>query len=334
MNDTSPVFELEPRVRRIVGFVNRLDRGRGEVTMAQRREADAGVSKRLGWLVMPRGPKPAEQRDVLVPVEGGRIRVRLYVPQGAGPFPLHVFLHGGGWCVGTIGARDPRCRAIAAGAGCVVASVEYRLAPENLYPTAPEDCYAALGWLVDHAGELGIDVTRVAVGGESAGGNLAAVVCLMARDRNGPAIVHQWLDVPATDLTMSQPSVRNTPDGFLLSYRDMVEFRDSYLPDTSLATEPYASPLHAVGHGLGLSGLPPARILTCGADPLRDDGRVYAEALTAAGVPVEHVHLAGHVHPSFAFTRLVRSAAADERAAIGSLASAFGTAGGLKGSTL
>jgi acetyl esterase len=205
-----------------------------------------------------------------------------------------------------------------------VASVEYRLAPENLYPTAPEDCYAALCWLVEHEEELGIDPTRVSVGGESAGGNLAAVVCLMARDRNGPTIVHQWLDVPATDLTMSQPSVRNTPDGYLLTYRDMVEYRDSYLPDVSLATEPYASPLHAAGHGAGLRGLPPARILTCGADPLRDDGRVYAEALTAAGVPVEHVHLAGHVHPSFAFTRLVRSATADERGAIASLARAFG----------
>ena len=323
----SPVFDLEPSVRRIVGLANRLDRPRANVTMAQRREADAGVAKRLGWVFMPAGPKSGEQRDVLVPVDGGRIRVRLYVPPGAGPLPLHVFLHGGGWCVGTIGARDRRCRAIAAGARCIVASVEYRLAPENFYPTAPEDCYAALCWLVDHAREHSVDRTRIAVGGESAGGNLAAVVCLMARDRNGPSIAHQWLDVPATDLTMSQPSVQNTPDGFLLTYADMVEFRDSYLPDVSLATEPYASPLHAVGHGLGLSGLPPARILTCGADPLRDDGRVYAEALTAAGVPVEHVHLPGHVHPSFAFTRLVRSAAADERSAIASLARAFGAAG-------
>jgi acetyl esterase len=320
----APTFELESRVRRIVGVVNRLDRGRGDVTMAERREADAGLSKRLGWVVMPRGPAPAQQRDLLVPVEGGRIRVRLYVPRGSGPFPLHVFLHGGGWCVGAIGARDPRCLAIVAGAACIVASVEYRLAPENLYPTAPEDSYAALCWLVDHADELGIDTTRVAVGGESAGGNLAAVVCLMARDRDGPTIVHQWLDVPATDLTMSQPSVHNTPDGYLLTYRDMVEYRDSYLPDVSLATEPYASPLHAAVHGPGLRGLPPARILTCGADPLRDDGRVYAAALTAAGVPVEHVHLSGHVHPSFAFTRLVRSAAAEERAAIASLARAFG----------
>jgi acetyl esterase len=316
-------FELEPRVRRVVGLVNRLDRGRDEVTMAERREADAGISKRFGWVVMPRGPEPAEQRDVLVPVDGGRIRVRLYVPTGSGPFPLHVFFHGGGWCVGTIGARDPRCRAISAGAACIVASVEYRLAPENLYPTAPEDCYGALCWLVDHADELGIDRTRVAVGGESAGGNLAAVVCLMARDRNGPTIVHQWLDVPATDLTMSQPSVHNTPDGYLLTYHDMVEYRDAYLSDVSLATEPYASPLHATLHGPGLSDLPPARILTCAADPLRDDGRVYAEALTAAGVPVEHVQLAGHVHPSFAFTRIVRSAAADERAAIASLTRAF-----------
>jgi acetyl esterase len=247
--------------------------------------------------------------------------VRLYVPHVAGPAPLYVFLHGGGWCIGGLDERDPRCRAISAGANCVVASVDYRLAPENAYPTPPEDCYAALTWLAAHADELGIDPTRIAIGGESAGANLAAVVCLMARDRSGPAIRHQWLDVPPVDLTMSQPSVRSVPDGHLLDMDIILEFRQAYLDDLDHMTEPYASPLLADD----LSGLPPAWIMSCEYDKLRDDGTAYASALKEAGVPVESQILAGHVHPSFAFTRLIPSAKAYEREAIAALAQALHT---------
>jgi acetyl esterase len=310
---------LEPRVAKIVKLMNALDRRPDGSTMAQRRAASAALARRGAALVMPKGPAPAEQRDILVPVAGGQIVVRLYVPHGPRPAPLHVFLHGGGWCIGTLDERDPRCRAISAGARCVVASVDYRLAPENAYPTPPEDCYAALCWLVDHADELGIDPDRVSVGGESAGANLAAVLCLMARDRSGPAIRHQWLDVPAVDLTMSQPSVRSVPDGHLLDLDGILDFRLAYLGDLDRMTEPYASPLLADD----LSGLPPAWIMSCEFDKLRDDGIAYARALTEAGVPVASQVLAGHVHPSFAFTRLVPSAAAYERDAIAALARAL-----------
>ena len=310
---------LDPRVRRIVQLMSALD-SRGEDTpMVDRRRASAATATRLGFLVMPKGPEPADQTDRLVPVAGGTIIVRVYRPHGPGPFPLYIFLHGGGWCVGTLGERDARCRAIAAGAQCVVASVDYRMAPENTYPTPGEDCYAALRWLAEHAAELNVDPSRIAIGGESAGANLAAVTCLMARDRSGPKICHQWLDVPATDLTLAQPSITSVPDGHLLDRSDIDRYLACYLADPAQATEAYASPLLADD----LTGLPPAWIMSAEFDKLRDDGKVYADALDAAGVPVTYRLLSGHVHPSFAFTRLVPSAKAYEEAAISALAAAF-----------
>ncbi|MEO6987127.1 MAG: alpha/beta hydrolase [Aquihabitans sp.] len=312
---------LEPRVSKIVGVLTRLD-NRQEVTMPERRRISAATARRFGRLVMPAGPSPARQHDVLVPVAGGKIIVRIYRPHGPGPFPLHVFVHGGGWCAGTIEERDPRCREISAGAQCVVASVAYRLAPENTFPSAPEDVYASLEWLVTHADDLDVDPSRVAIGGESAGANLAAVVSLMTRDRSGPQLCHQWLDVPATDLTMSQPSVTSVADGYLLDRRDMDEYLACYLPDPADALLPLASPLFADSH----KGLPPAWIMSAEYDKLRDDGVSYAAKLKSAGVPVRHQVLEGHVHPSFAFTRIIPSAKAYEREAIAALASAFAEA--------
>lgn len=313
---SSDNLELEPGVRRLVAIANRMDRSDPDKLMPEQRVESAALARRLSSLVIRSPRRAGTQSDVLVPVDGGRITVRIYHPHKPTPgLPLHVFFHGGGWCVGTLDERDGRCRAIAAGAGCVVASVDYRMAPENRYPTAPEDCYAAVCWLVDHSAEFGADPSWLSVSGESAGANLAAVVCLMARDRSGPEIAYQWLDVPATDLTMSQPSIRSTPSGYLLDFERMVEYRDLYLADEGQQTEPYASPLHAED----LSGLPTAWILTCGADPLRDDGRAYVDGLRSAGVAVEHVHLEGHVHPSFAFTRMFRSAAKYETSAVAAL---------------
>ncbi|MCC6225429.1 MAG: alpha/beta hydrolase [Microthrixaceae bacterium] len=311
---------LERRVRALVGVLGRLDpEDRLEVPMAQRRAAAARLSRAGARFVMAPGPDPASVSHQLVPVEGGRILVRVHHPVGRGPHPLYVFLHGGGWCVGTLEERDPRCRAISAGARCAVATVDYRMAPENQFPTAPEDCYSALCWLVENASQLGIDSSRVAIGGESAGGNLAAVTCLMARDRDGPKICHQWLDVPATDATLSQEGHRAVGDGYLLDHAAIIDYLDHYLPSAELACHPYVSPLLAPD----LSGLPPAWIMTAEFDQLRGDGEAYAAALVAAGGEATHVRLAGHVHPSFAFTRLVPSAAAYERDAIAALAAAF-----------
>lgn len=313
---------LDRRVAAIVR-IGRLQPDDLATPMAVRRERSAQRS-RQGWrLVMPSGPEPARTRDVTIPVDGGTIRARVLHPHGPGPHPLYVFFHGGGWCTGTVHEREPRCRAVSAGASCVVASVDYRMAPENQYPVPPEDCFAATRWLVDHAADLDVDPRRVAVGGESAGANLAAVVALMARDRGGPRLCHQWLDVPATDLTLSQEGHRNVADGYLLDAATIDDYLAHYLRDPSQATEPYASPLLADD----LSGLPPAWIMTAGYDRLRGDGEAYAAALEAAGVAARHVRLAGHVHPSFAFTRLVPSAAAYERDAIAALAAAFAAAG-------
>ena len=310
---------LEPRLHPLV-LLGRLA-GKGDLakSMAVRREESARLSRSLGWTVMRPGPEPAETIDRQVPAEGGSIRVRLYRPAGVGPFPLYVFLHGGGWCVGTIDERDPRCRAISAGARCVVASVEYRMAPENQFPTPPEDCYAALLWLAAHVDELGLDGSRIAIGGESAGANLAAVVCLMARDRGGPRLCHQWLDVPATDATLSQSGHRDVRDGYLLDRDVIQDYTDHYLADPALVTEPYVSPLLAADH----SGLPPAWIMSAEFDKLRGDADAYAKALTEAGVSVQSTRLAGHIHPSFAFTRLLRSSLEYENRAIAALVAAF-----------
>ena len=310
-------MQLEPSVRRLVTVMNRLDRRDETLSWSRRRQDSAAISRKFRGVVMPPGPKMASESEVTIEVDGGRIVLRVYRPR-AGRLPVHLFLHGGGWCVGSLDERDPRCRTIAAGADCVVVSVDYRMAPENAFPTAPEDCFRALQWVASDANPLGVDATRISVSGESAGGNLAAVLCLMTRDRGGPPIAYQWLDVPATDLTMQQPSVVSTPSGYLLDHAQMVEYRDAYLLSDADQTAPYASPFHADD----LSGLPPAWILTCSADPLRDDGTVYAARLRSSGVSVVEERLEGHVHPSFAFTRIA-SAADYERRAVAALRAAL-----------
>src|SRR5690606_4532718 len=163
---------LDPRLRPVVRLARWLERDEA-LPMPERRARMAAQARRGRWLVMPAGPR-CRERDLAAPVEGGVVRVRLYEPpDGRGPLPLHVFLHGGGWCIGTLEERDPRCRQIAVGARCAVASVDYRLAPEHPYPVPLEDCYAALVWLVEQAADLGLDASRVSIGGESAGANLA-----------------------------------------------------------------------------------------------------------------------------------------------------------------
>ena len=200
----------------------------------------------------------------------------------------------------------------------MVASVDYRMAPENAFPVPRDDCFAALCWLVDHADALGVDPTRVSVGGESAGANLAALLCLMARDRGGPAICFQWLDVPATDLTMTQPSVDRLGTGYGLTKLNMERYVAAYLRDHD-PKDPSASPLFADD----LSGLPPALIATMEYDPFRDDGLAYAARLRESGVEVTHHDLDGMVHASFAFTRLLPTAHAYEQQAVAALRREF-----------
>ena len=272
-------------------------------TDAFRKACDDGVLA-LHKFVREPGPLHAVV-DVAVPVEGGEVPGRLYVPNEREQQPLHLHLHGGGWWMGSIDTVDPMARELAAGSGLAVLSLGYRLAPEHRWPTAPEDVYAALCWVDDHPVELGFTPTSLSVGGESAGANLAAVVSLMARDRGGPALAAQWLDVPAVDVTLpSTPSVDAYGSGYGLELGHMPMILDWYV-DTEQRSHPYVSPARAED----LSDLPPAIITTAEFDPLLDQGEAYAAALEAAGVDVLLRRADGHIHASSWLTAIDESTA-------------------------
>lgn len=230
-----------------------------------------------------------------IPVHGGEIQVRIYTPEGVGPFPALVYYHGGGWVIGNLDTVDVPCRMLANRAGCIVVSVDYRLAPEHKFPTAAEDAYAAAKWVSENAASIGVDPERIAVGGDSAGGNLAAVVALMARDQGGPSIAYQMLIYPVTNHSYDTESYRDNAEGYFLTKNTMVWFWNHYLRDEQDGKHPYASPLLEED----LSGLPPALVITAGFDPLRDEGEAYAERLKAAGVPVEATCYDGMIHGFF-----------------------------------
>jgi acetyl esterase len=248
--------------------------------------------------------KGVESTDGTAKGEVGPVPVRIYRPRGAtGTLPLVVNFHGGGWTIGSLDSADWLCSHVAVGTGAVVVSVDYRLAPGHRYPAAAEDCYSALVDLVGRAGELGADPDRVAVMGDSAGGNLAAVVSLMARDRSGPRIAHQGLVYPSVDLTMSSPSIEENAHAPVLTKADCLAFRDHYLGGQD-QRQPYASPLFAEDH----SGLPPALVQVAEHDPIRDDGLRYTEVLRAAGVPVRLTQYVGMPHGFASFPRICRAA--------------------------
>ncbi len=230
-----------------------------------------------------------------VPGPGGPIPVRVYLPRSGGSLPVLVYFHGGGWVAGDVDAYDATCRALTNAAGCAVVSVDYRLAPEHKFPAAAEDCYAAVQWVAAHAGEFGGDATRLAVGGDSAGGNLAAVVAHMARDQGGPAIAFQLLVYPVTDHNFSTPSYQENADGYLLTKDAMVWFWNHYLRDSADGGSPIASPLRSTN----LAKLPPALVITAEFDPLRDEGEAYAKRLESAGVPTTLKRYDGMIHGFF-----------------------------------
>jgi acetyl esterase len=204
-----------------------------------------------------------------------------------------VYLHGGGWVIGSIESHDAPCRELAARSGCAVVSVEYRLSPETPFPGPVDDCVAATEWIAAHGEELGVDGSRLAIGGDSAGGNLAAVVCQVAKQRGGPAIAAQILVYPATDHGYETQSCIDNAEGYLLTMDAMHWFTGHYLGgDLSKAGDPLASPLRAGD----VSGLPPALVITAEFDPLRDEGEAYGRKLEAAGVPVTIHRYDGQIH--------------------------------------
>ncbi|WP_089718107.1 alpha/beta hydrolase [Candidatus Entotheonella palauensis] len=264
-----------------------------ELTIEEARQANANL---FITRHEPQAVRAVEDRVIPSPAGAGHgTPIRVYTPQGDGPFPVLVYFHGGGWVVGSLETHDAQCRALSHGASCVVVAVDYRLAPEHKFPAAIEDCDAATQWVAENAASLGGDPDRLAVGGDSAGGNLAAVVALWARDRGTPYLAFQLLIYPATDMHCGTASQQENAEGYLLTRDAIIWFRDQYLRSDADVPHPDASPLLAPS----LDDLPPALIITAEFDPLRDEGEAYAARLQAAGVPVMLKRYDGMIHGLF-----------------------------------
>jgi acetyl esterase len=245
-----------------------------------RRAMESGVAK------LPKLREPvAGVADRSVPGPAGKVPVRIYTPEGKGPFPILLYLHGGGWTVGSLDTHDDLCRSLCHRAGCTVVSVAYRLSPEVKFPGPLEDCYAALEWCAAHGKDLGGDPKRIAVAGDSAGGHLSACLALYARDKKGPPLVYQVLIYPVINYGFDTASYHQSATGYGLTRDRMIHYWHNYLRSPEDAESPHACPLRAKD----LTGLPPALIITAEFDPLRDDGEAYAARLKHSGVAVECV---------------------------------------------
>jgi len=275
--------------------------------------------------IVPRNFDPAplpnvEDRDIAGPA--GNIRIRIYWPEKRdAPLPIFLFIHGGGFVIGSIESRDPQCRLICRDTPCIVVSVDYRLAPENLYPAAPDDCWAALEWIHENAASLGGDSSRIAVGGESAGGNLAAGLALRTRKAGGPELCAQILVYPITDMFFEQdlPSYAYLDEAYFLTREQMAWYYECYAPGLSATDDIMLSPSKETD----LSGLPFAQIVTAEFDPLRDDGKRYGERLAAAGVPVEYICMAGMIHGYWHYGKLIDASGEALNLSIDALRRAF-----------
>ena len=254
------------------------------------------VSRRAVLIGAGSEPLPAsmeriENRTITRP-DGSELAIRIYIPKGNAPFGVCLYFHGGGWVLNSVDTHDGLVRQLAITSGCVFVNVEYRLAPEFKYPAAADDAYLAVQWVYEHAHELGCDPNRLAVSGDSAGGNLAAVACLMARDRNGPPIRFQALIYPITDCDFQRPSYQSNAEGYFLTRNEMIWFWNHYVSHPDQMLEAYASPIRATSH----ANLPPALVLTTELDPLRDEGEAYAKTLSDAGVRTIAHHYDGMIH--------------------------------------
>lgn len=284
-------YSYDPELEPIVSALPRLD-----ITDIQAaRESMLTMRRHLPPFILPNSLR-IEKRVVPGPPGDPKIELCIITPRElAAPAPALCWIHGGGFVLGDVDGDMIALTHIADSLGAVVVSVEYRLAPEHPFPAPVEDCYAGLIWMAAHAAELRIDLSRLAVGGVSAGGGLAAAVALMARDRGGPRLCFQVLDIPEVDDRLSTPSMKSYTDTPLWNHSNAVLSWKAYLgPEHGGDTSPYAAPARAAD----LSGLPPAYVVTCEFDPLRDEGIDYAQRLIQAGVPTELHHYPGTFHGS------------------------------------
>ena len=271
----------------------------------------------MGLTATPIPTHKVENRTI--PGLAGDIPVRIYTPT-EGTLPVLVYYHGGGWVIGDLETHDNTCRDLANQAQCIVVSVDYRLAPEHKFPAAAEDCYAATKWVAENGASINADASRLAIGGDSAGGNLAAVVSLMARDRGGPHIIYQMLIYPATDYFIpGTNSIRENGEGYFLTRDDMVWFWNHYSTSEEDANNPYMAPLRAKD----LHNLPSALVITAEYDPLRDEGEMYATRLQEAGISVTATRYNGMIHGFFGMTDILDQGKAAMAEASAALRSAF-----------
>jgi len=285
---------LDPQVKKILQEAAALN------LPAYQDLSPSAARKQMLDLTAPVDPLMTVDRveDRSIPGPKSDIPVRLYYPEGEPPFAAVVYFHGGGWVIGSLDTHHGLCHALAKKSGCLVVSVDYRLAPEHRHPAAVEDAYAAAGWVAENAAALQADPQRIALAGDSAGGHLAAVVAQMARDRRGPCFVLQVLIYPITDCNFETSSYLNNADGCMLTRAMMKWFWNHYLETKALADDPYVSPLRAKD----FNNLPPALVITAEFDPLRDEGEAYAAKLRQAGVNVKTIRYEGMIHGFFRMT--------------------------------
>jgi acetyl esterase len=326
---------LSPRfIRRLIGPPLRLDgqelapdiqmmlllgEHTGETSLVEGRTVEQARAESLASVPLVAGPpRPmARVENLAIPGPRGEIGARLYVGLDAppAPQPLLVYYHGGGWVIGNLDTHDGACRFLAEHSDCRVLSIDYRLAPEHPFPEPLEDAVAAFAWAHEHAAELGADPKRIAVGGDSAGGNLATAVCLQLRDGGGPQPAMQLLLYPVTDAVGGQASRDTFAKGFFLTRNDMEWFENHYIPDGIDEADPRASMMRAAD----VSGLPPTYMATAGFDPLRDEGEIYAARMREAGVQVVLQRHRGLIHGFANFTAICPSARTGMLEAAGAL---------------
>lgn len=284
-------MNLDPQAAEILKLIDNSDApALGEGSVQEGREGFARMTELLGI----QAPPVQTIREIQIPGPNGDIRSLVITPNTSqeGPLPVLIYYHGGGWVIGSPETHRKEACYYADKAECIVVLPDYRLAPEHVFPAAPEDCYAVLQWVANEAESIGGDSSRIAVGGDSAGGNLSAVVAQIARDRKGPEIALQLLIYPATRMGATTQSYEDFQDGYFLTAKAMKWFFSHYLSQAGDWDDLLASPLLAAN----FLNLPPAYVMTAGFDPLRDEGKAYADKLTMAGVPVEYVCYEHQIH--------------------------------------